>query len=75
LHLPLLHAKRVHLAPTPERQVRARRLNGRRYVKLGGHQRTIGREHAGKVVTVVLEEGIATVLDGDRVLRRISLRP
>ncbi|HEY8602443.1 MAG TPA: hypothetical protein VIL85_28735 [Thermomicrobiales bacterium] len=75
MHLPLLRANRVHLAPTPERQVRARRLNGRGYVKLGGHQRAVGREHAGKDVTVVIEDGVATVLDGDRVLRRISLRP
>jgi len=27
------------------------------------------------MVTVVIEEGIATVLDGDRVLRRIVLQP
>ncbi|HEY8597262.1 MAG TPA: hypothetical protein VIL85_02460 [Thermomicrobiales bacterium] len=75
MHLPLLHAKRVHLAPTPDRQVRARRLNARGYVKLGGIQRAVGREHAGKAVTVVLKEGVATVLDGDRILRRIILRP
>jgi hypothetical protein len=73
LHLPLLRAKRVHLAPTPDRQVRARRLNGRGYVKLGGHQRAVGREHAGKVVTVAVEDGVATILDGDRVLRRFPL--
>ncbi len=52
-----------------------RRLNGRGYIKLGGHQRAVGRAHAGKVVTGILEEGIATVLDSDRVLRRIILRP
>jgi len=75
LHLPLLRAKRVHFAPTPDRQVRVRRLNGRGYIKLGGHQRAVGREHAGKAVTVVLEDGVATVLDGDRVLRRITLQP
>ncbi len=75
LHLPLLRAKHVHVAPTPDRQVRTRRLNGRGYVKLGGLQRAVGREHAGKAVTVVLEDGVATVLDGDRVLRRIILRP
>lgn len=50
-------------------------LNGCGYVKLGGHQRAVGREHAGKAVTVVLEDGIATVLDGDRVPRRLVLRP
>jgi hypothetical protein len=75
LHLPLLRDRRVHLAPGPERQVRTRRLNGRGYIKLGGLQRAVGREHAGKMVTVVIEEGIATVLDGDRVLRRIVLQP
>ncbi len=75
LHLPLLRAKRVHLAPTPDRQVRPRRLNGRGYIKLGGHQRAVGRAHAGKAVTVVIEGGIATVLDGDQILRRIALRP
>lgn len=75
LHLPLLRDRRVHLAPGPGRQVRTRRLNGRGYVKLGGLQRAVGRAHAGKAVTVVLEEGVATVLDGDRVLRRIALRP
>jgi hypothetical protein len=53
--------------------VRVRRLNGRGYVKLGGRQRAVGREHAGKLVTVVIEEGVATVLDGDRVLRRVPL--
>jgi len=52
-----------------------RRLNGRGYIKLGGHQRAIGRAHAGKAVTVALEDGVATVLDGDRVLQRIILRP
>jgi len=71
----LLRAKRAHFVPTPDWQVRTRRLNGRGYVKLGGHQRAVGREHAGKAVTVVLEDGIATVLDGDRVPRCLVLRP
>jgi hypothetical protein len=31
--------------------------------------------HAGKDVTAVLEDGVATVLDGDRVLRRIPIQP
>ncbi len=75
MHLPLLRDRRVHLAPGPGRQVRTRRLNGRGYVKLGGRQRAVGREHAGKAVTVVIEGGIATVLDGDQILRRIPLRP
>jgi len=75
LHLSLLRAKRVHLAATPDRKVRTRRLNGRGYVKLGGHQHAIGRAHAGKAVTVILEDGVATVLDGDRILRRLALRP
>ncbi len=75
LRLPLLRVGRVHLTPTPARQVRARRLNGRGVVKLGGHQRAVGRAHAGKAVTVVVEAAGATVLDGDRILRRIILRP
>jgi len=75
LHLPLRRANRIHLATTPDRQVRTRRLNGRGYVKLDGHQRAVGRVHAGKPVTVVVEGGVATVLDGDRVLRCLILRP
>jgi hypothetical protein len=75
LHLPPLRAGRVRFTPTPDRRVRARRLDGRGYVKLGGIQRAIEREHAGKAATVVLEDGVATVLDGERVLRRLVLRP
>ncbi len=38
-------------------------------------QRAVGRAHAGTTVAVVVPAGIATVLDGDRVRRRIILRP
>ena len=56
-----------------DRQVRTRRLTGRGYVKLFGRQHAVGQQYAGRVVTVLLEDGVATVLDGDRVLRRIVL--
>jgi hypothetical protein len=73
LHLSLLRNKRQHFSPHVDRQIRARRLNGRGYVKLFGHQFAVEREHAGKTVTVLLEGNVATVLDGERQLRRIVL--
>ena len=73
LHLPLLRAKRCHFERHAARQVRTRRLNGRGHIKLFGRQRAVGRAHAGKRVTVVLEDGVATILDGERVLRRLVL--
>ena len=45
-----------------DRQVRTRRLNGRGYVKLFRRQHAVGQRYAGHVVTVLLEDGVATVL-------------
>jgi len=58
--------KRVHFHHADERWVRTRRLNGRGDVKLFGRQHAVGREYAGRVVTVIVEGGMATVPDGDR---------
>ncbi len=65
----------MHFRSFDERQVRTRRLNGRGYVKLFGRQHAVGQQYAGRVVTVLLEDSVATVLDGDLVLRRILLLP
>jgi hypothetical protein len=73
LHLPLLRKQRHQFVRQADRQVRTRRLNGRGYLKLLGHQFAVGREHASKIVTVVLEEDIATVLEGEQVLRQIVI--
>jgi hypothetical protein len=75
LHLPLLRAKRVQFSPHDKRQFRSRRLNGHGYIKLFGHQFAVGREHAMKAVTIVLEDNVATVLEGNKVLRRLAIAP
>jgi len=33
----------------------------------------VGREHARKIVTVLLEEHVAQILDGERFLRQILI--